>query len=124
MGESGDFQQLFRLRNCKKKLIESIARWVEGDSSDSKKSSWTFEGDNVRTIPASAIFQMWNHYRKTGEWPESGGWANQPLDVLVQIGAMQTVYDTYTYKKQKDADWSKFSGTQLEIIRSLESGQH
>lgn len=76
----------------------------------------------MTTTPARAIFQMWQHYHKSGEWPEPGGWTNQPLDVLVQIGVIQTVYDTYRYKQDKEADWSKFSATQMEIIRQVDNG--
>lgn len=105
----------------KKKLVEAVATWFEKADKDDK-GNWHYEDDTVSVLPSRAIFQTWNNYRRTGSLPESGGWHDQPLDVVVQMGVIQTAYETFEYKSQKDAKWELFTPTQIELIRRVDSG--
>jgi len=49
----------------------------------------------------------------------AGGWLDQPLDLLVQIEAIETVYQTMRYKTAEGAKWEKLTGLQLDIVREL-----
>ena len=62
---------------------------------------------------------MWQAWKR-GLYPQAGGWMEQPLELITQIKAIDTVYDTYRYKTIKDADWSKMTKTQIEIIRWID----
>lgn len=106
----------------KKKLILDVAEWIESsDRNDvNDPGNWRFEGDTVRTAPASAIIRIWESYKEAGVLPEPGGWLDQPLAVLVQIGVIQTVYETYQYKRRDDVKYENFSPTQRQIIRQVE----
>ena len=106
----------------KKKLILDIAEWIEssGRNRADDLGNWRFDGDVVRTAPASAIIRMWEHYKQSGGLPETGGWLDQPLAILVQMGVIQTVYETYQYKRRSDVDYEKFTPTQRSLIREVE----
>lgn len=67
------------------------------------------------------MFLAWRDYERFGTLPLSGGWLAQPLDLLVQLQAIDTVVGTYRYKNAKDADWNKLTATQREIIRQLDA---
>jgi len=104
------------VRSCKKKVVESIVKWFETAERDSK-GNWTYNDDTISVLPSRAIFSIWDNYRKTGGYPEPGGWLDQPLDVVIQMSVIQTTYDTFEYKNTDDSDWSKFTPTQRELIR-------
>jgi len=40
--------------------------------------------------------------------------------LLAQLHCIGVVYETYTYKGRKDADWSKLTATQRAVIAWLE----
>jgi len=122
VGQPGNIRQVPGVLRRKKKLILDIAEWVEsrGRNRADDPGNWRFDGDTVKTTPASAIIRIWEAYKKSGVLPEPGGWLDQPLDILVQIGAIDTVYETYEYKNSESVKYEKFTPTQRAIIREVE----
>ena len=104
---------------CKKKFTEIVAAWFEKvDRED--KGSWLYNDDIITVLPGNSIFRVWDNYRRNGGLPEAGAYNDQPLDVMVKIGVIQTAFDTFSYKNQKEADWNEFTPTQLELIRQVD----
>jgi hypothetical protein len=79
--------------------------------------------DESVTAAHSAVFTAWRHWRDKCVYPAAGGYLNQPLALLVQIEAIDLVYQTWAQKTAKDFDWSKFTATQREIIKVLENDE-
>lgn len=65
------------------------------------------------------MIELWQAW-KAGHYPQAGGWLDQPLELIAQIHAIDTVYNTYRFKTAKNADWTKMTKTQTEIIRWLD----
>ena len=62
---------------------------------------------------------MWQAWKRHNQLPAAGGWLDQPLHLLVQIEAIETVYQTMSYKTSKGAKWEKMTPLQLDIVREL-----
>lgn len=75
--------------------------------------------DTETRISITAIMELWSAWEK-GIMPLPGGWLDQPISDIVKINAIDLVINTYRYKTSKDADWSKFSKEQRELIRWLD----
>lgn len=52
--------------------------------------------------------------------PRAGGWLDQPLRLIVTFGAMDIVALTYRYTARPNADLSKLSSLQEDLMRWLE----
>jgi hypothetical protein len=65
----------------------------------------------------SAAFAAWDVWRR-GSWPFDD-WLSAPLVLLVQMTAIDMVYNTKQFMKTKDADWSKLTKTQTDLIKWL-----
>ena len=100
-----------------KKLITSVAEWVDGGSGGDR-SAWNFRGGVVDAPVGDAAFAVWDIWRR-GSWPIDN-WLATPLSLLAQIQAIDTVYATWRYYRAKDSDFKKMTGTQREIIRRVE----
>lgn len=101
--------------------MTAVAKWFDGQAAQPDgDSNWTFDGDVIHITPTTSIISMWEEYARNKILPYPGGWARQPLRVLVQIHAVDLVVNTYRVKNAPDADWSQFSPTQIHIIREME----
>jgi uncharacterized protein YbdZ (MbtH family) len=63
---------------------------------------------------------MWRAWREHGKLPNGGGWLDQPLAILAQIEAIETVYTTMRYKTAEGAKWETMTPLQLDIVRELD----
>lgn len=59
---------------------------------------------------------MWQAFRLNGTLPQAGGWMEQPLNLLVKIGAIDLIVRTWDHKNEEGYDWSKFSPDQRYLI--------
>ena len=62
---------------------------------------------------------MWQAWKRHNQLPTAGGWLDQPLAILIQMEAIETVYQTMRYKTSEGAKWEKMSPLQLDIVREL-----
>jgi len=55
--------------------------------------------------------------------PTSGGWLKQPLDLYMQILAIDMIYDATNYiVNTKDADWTELPMTQSGLYWWVKNG--
>ena len=117
MGKSGSAAIVLRVLPSAKKLLAAIV--ASFDDSGAERSGWQWGTDTVAAWGNAAIYQMWRAWRDHGRLPNSGGWLDQPLAILAQIEAIETVYTTMSYKTSKDAKWENMTPLQLDIVREL-----
>lgn len=101
-------------RYTKKLILAVIESFEEGDSQD-ENGQWRILDDSIK-ISANALLEMWQAYRLNGILPQDGGWLDQPLSLLVRIGAIDMIARTWEEKNRDNADWSNFSIDQINLI--------
>ena len=100
-------------------LLAAVWKWTGGTGSgDDDESGWEFGAGRVETRMGAA-FELWQAWKFHNALPQAGGWLDQPLDLLAQIGAVDLVYSTKVYLDTKGSDWSKLTATQRELIAWL-----
>lgn len=87
--------------------------------SEEEDHGWQFGPGAVEALPSAPVFTMWYENWRTGLWPRSGGWLDQPLALLVQIKTIDLLVSAKRYMAAKDSDWSKLSALQVDLIRWL-----
>jgi hypothetical protein len=108
----------------KKKFLTQIAEWIDGANKESA-NTWTFNKETVIVSTARTAFELWSIWRLSGHWP-LGNWLEQPLSLLVQIEAIDTVYHTWREFRHNDSKADRprglasMNGTQLAIVRDFE----
>ena len=117
MGDDGRISVIQQVLRNPKKLLAAI---VESFGDGGEGGRWTWKSDTVRASFGGAIFQIWRQWQHTGQLPEAGGWYDQPLDVLAQIQAIETVYQTMRYKTSEGSKWETMTALQLDIVRELD----
>lgn len=63
---------------------------------------------------------MWRERAERGQWPRAGGWEDQPLALLVQMDTLDLLARTVRYMARPDADWSRLTRLQRDLIHWLE----
>lgn len=112
----------------KKKLLAAVAEWTDGRHRTDRKSGWDFGKDFVRISPTNTAFNLWSIWRLGGQWP-LGNWLDQPLSLLIEIEAIDTVYWTwkeYRYQEkppERPRGIASMDGTQRAIVGALESDE-
>ena len=117
MGKRSRIKRLCKGAHCPKSILLAVAEWI-GGGDDDETCSWDMS-DESANINITAIFDMWQEWKK-GILPRAGGWFDQPLNLIQQIKAIELVFITYAEKKKSTCDWTKFTATQIEIIRWLD----
>ena len=107
---------------CARDLLEAVWQWAGDEHDPDAESSWDFGVERV-TGQLSATFDMWHAWRFHNTPPLSGGWMDQPLDVLMEVHVINIVFDTRQFMLSKGADWSKLTATQKELVRWLKRGE-
>lgn len=102
-----------------KKLLAAVIGIFDGSGDET--SAWLWTGDHAIARSSTAIFSMWQVWKRHGRFPQSGGWLDQPLALIAQIEAIDMVYETMRFYTAEKADWSKMSATQLDIIKELDA---
>ena len=52
--------------------------------------------------------------------PAGGGWLDQPLQMLVQMAAINLVFETWQFYRSEQCDFAKMSPTQLWLIAEFD----
>jgi hypothetical protein len=94
---------------------------VNGGGEDDSRARWQYREKSVIVLPASAAFYCWRDWARFGQYPEQGGWLDQPLSLLVHIEAIEMTVQTFRYLQREDADWSTLTAEQVALIRWLEA---
>jgi hypothetical protein len=61
------------------------------------------------------MLDAWAEYHRHHTLPCSGGFLEQPLQMLITIGALELVYNTARYTADSKNDWSKLSKAERDI---------
>lgn len=67
-------------------------------------------------------FSAWWYLKQHHTLPDKGGWLSQPLSLLASIEAIDLVYDTWQFIREKESDWSKLNATQRLIVKEFSNG--
>jgi hypothetical protein len=68
----------------------------------------------------AGFFAAWRAHSEHGTLPRPGGWEAQPLAVLVRFQVLDLLEQTWRYYRAKNADLSKLTRLQLDLIAWLE----
>jgi hypothetical protein len=68
----------------------------------------------------AGVFAAWRAWVQHGTLPGAGGWAAQSLRLLNCFSALGLIDQTWRYYRQREADLSKLTALQLDLIRWLE----
>jgi len=64
---------------------------------------------------------MWQAWRGHGTLPEPGGWLQQPLAIMIQIQAIELVYNTWQRRRSKEGlPFETATATEAAIIKALD----
>ena len=103
-------------------LLEAVWKWAGDEHDPDAESTWIFGVERV-TGQLSAAFDMWHAWRFHNIPPTSGGWMDQPLDVLMKMHVVNMTYDTKIFMISKNSDWSRLTSTQRELAKWLDTGE-
>lgn len=82
--------------------------------------TWTFAAEWVApTIPSPAVMS-WSRWKSDRILPYEGGWLDQPLELLVQMMAVDTTYTVWKNKMDDDHQWAKFTANERQLIAVIE----
>ena len=107
---------------CARDLLEAVWRWAGDERDPDAESSWDFGAERL-TGQLNAAFDMWHVWRFHNIPPASGGWMDQPLDVLMQMHVINITYDTKVFMTSKNSDWNRLTATQKELVHWLKRGE-
>ena len=118
MGQDGRLAELLQVLRNPKKLLAAVVKSFADNGGNGER--WGWRETSVITNPGGAIFKMWRLWQRTGQLPKSGGWLDQPLEILVQFEALEMVYQTMRYKTAEGSKWENLTALQLDIVRELD----
>jgi hypothetical protein len=108
------------LRDTKKLILAVIHSFEKGDDSQDEPGSWQMRNYGA-LVSVNSIMEMWQDYHTNGVLPQAGGWLDQPLDLIVKIGAIDFLVNTWRNKTNEEYDWSGFSADQRHVITWYEN---
>lgn len=103
-----------------KKLLSAIAESVDGAYDE---EAWIKFTEDVATVASGyAIYNMWQAWQRHGTLPRMGGWLDQPLRIMLQILAIDTVFQTWQARRRKDGGLllEQMNATQRAITLALD----
>lgn len=68
-----------------------------------------------------ALYAQWRARQRWRMWPRAGGWEDQPLAAIVTMDALDIVEHARRVMLTPNADWSKLSPLEMDLIRWLEN---
>lgn len=72
----------------------------------------------------AGLFGAWRARVEYNAWPRAGGWADQPLAMIVHFQVLDLVAGTWRYFRTEKADLGKFSKLQWDLIRWIEDADN
>lgn len=87
---------------------------------DCLTNTWRSEKGGVYAPLTVSILETWQQWRRWGTMPAGGGWLDQPLQMLVQMAAINLVFETWQFYRSEQCDFAKMSPTQLWLITEFD----